>query len=92
MLTFEEISEEHIASIEKFECPDEPQVALFLKEKALKLHVQKSSITRLYFDENQNLVGFFTLHNDLIQIFKAQREKHNWTLSNEFRFFPALKI
>jgi predicted GNAT family N-acyltransferase len=54
--------------------------------------LKKTAITRLYFDEYQDLVGYFTLHNDLIQILKAQREKNKWDLANDLKFFPALKI
>ncbi|WP_123043000.1 hypothetical protein [Cohnella candidum] len=32
------------------------------KEQALPLYQKKIAITRLYFDENQNLVGFFTFN------------------------------
>jgi hypothetical protein len=38
-----------------------------LKEKHFT-YTYKTAITRLDFDENQDLVGYFTLHKDLIQI------------------------
>lgn len=92
MLTFEYLSEAHTEMIRAFNCSDEPQVDLFLKEKALNLQLQKTAITRLYFDENQNVVGYFTLHNDLIQIFKNQQKKNKWQLPDELQYFPALKV
>jgi hypothetical protein len=61
MLTFQYIAPQHAEMIQGFQCPDERSVEMFLKEQALNLHQLRSAITRLYFDENQNLVGYFTL-------------------------------
>lgn len=51
----------------------------------------KSAITRLYFDDHQNLVGYFTLYNDLVQIRREQAIHHQWTLP-EVKYLPAVKI
>ena len=70
-------------------------VEFFLKEEALRLHDLQSAITRLYFDENQNLVGYFTLYNDLVSLHKRQIEKYErdfkWNSPN-YRYFPAVKL
>lgn len=92
MLTFEYIKPEHKSLIETFECPDEPSVELFLKEKASELHQLRSAITRLYFDKHQNLVGYFTLYNDHIHVHKNQKIKHRWNLSQDIDQFPGVKI
>lgn len=92
MLTFEYIQPHHTSVIEGFQCPDEPSVERFLKEKALMLHKLRSAVTRLYFDENQNLVGYFTLYNDHIHVFSNQRAKHGWQLADDIDQFPGVKI
>lgn len=92
MLEFEYIQLKHTKLIEQFNCSDEISVELFLREQALKLHQLRSAVTRLYFDENQNLVGYFTLHNDLIHVFQNQIRRHGWNLPNIHDYFPAIKL
>lgn len=92
MLKYQYIEPKHSEIIQGFQCPDEPSVAEFLKEHALNLHQLRSAVTRLYFDENQNLVGYFTLHNDLVHVFSNQRKKHEWKLPMNIDHFPAIKI
>lgn len=92
MLTFEYIRPEHYEIISHFDCSDEISVELFLKEQALKLHMLRSAITRLYFDENQKLVGFFTLYNDHVHLFSNQMKKHGWNLPDGLDLFPAVKL
>ena len=86
------IKPEHKELIDGFVCYDEPSVELFLKEHALQLHRYQSARTRLYFDENQNLIGFFTLYNDLVHIYKSQRTKHEWNLPRDIGVFPGIKL
>lgn len=92
MLTFQYIEPQHADIIQGFECSDEPSVEYFLKEQALNLHQLRSAVTRLYFDENQNLVGYFTLFNDHVHVFPKQKEKHRWNLPANLEFFPAIKL
>jgi len=92
MLNFQYIQTQHAEIIQGFNCPDEPSVEIFLKEQALTLHQLRSAVTRLYFDENQNLVGYFTLFNDHIYIYPQQKEKYMWMLPEELDYFPAIKI
>lgn len=92
MLQFQYINDTHKDIISNFQCADEPSVAEFLREQALSLHQSNCAITRLYFDENQNLIGFFTLYNDHIEISKAKKKKHNWELPQDIRFFPTIKL
>ncbi|UOF90762.1 GNAT family N-acetyltransferase [Fodinisporobacter ferrooxydans] len=91
-LTFEYLDYKHEGIIQEFICDEEPSVAIFLKEHALRLHKLQSAITRLYFDENQNLIGFFTLFNDHVSIHKGIVKKENWELPNELSQFPAIKL
>jgi ribosomal protein S18 acetylase RimI-like enzyme len=92
MLRFQYLNENHKEIIDDFQCLDEPSVSEFLKEQALTLHQSNCAITRLYFDEYQNLIGFFTLYNDHIEVSKAKKQKHNWELPRDIRFFPAIKL
>lgn len=92
MLDFEYIQPKHIELVSKFNCSDELNLETFLKEQALKFHQLRSAVTRLYFDENQNLIGYFTLHNDLIHVFNSQKIKHGWNLPDTHDFFPAIKL
>ncbi|MNW28319.1 Acetyltransferase (GNAT) family protein [compost metagenome] len=41
---------------------------------------------------SQNLVGYFTLHNDMIHLFKNQKSKHKWELDDDLEYFPAIKV
>jgi|GEM_PF-3030986 len=95
MLSYDFISADYRPLIDNFLCPDEETVEFFLKEVALSLHPYGSAITRLYFDDNQNLVGYFTLYNDPTRIAKNQRIKfekdHGWKLP-KYYFFPAIKL
>lgn len=94
-LTYEYISEDHLETILKFDCSDEISVERFLKEEAFSLHKFQTAITRLYFDNENHLVGYFTLHNDLVQLMKSQKEKYEekfaWELP-KYKFLPSIKL
>ncbi|MEK4008331.1 GNAT family N-acetyltransferase [Paenibacillus sp. FSL H3-0333] len=100
MLNFDFLSDKYSDDIKAFQfndTPDEISVGDFLKEKALNLHRCQSAITRLYFDEDQNLVGFFTLHNDQIRISPRQLEEfekiYGWKLPIEdHHSYPGIKL
>lgn len=57
-LTIESLQEEHLDVIQQFVCKDEPEVEEFLKEKAMIYHLRNMARTRLFFDEDHNLVGY----------------------------------
>lgn len=94
-LSYEYLSDDHNEIIQNFDCGDEISVELFLKEEALALHRLQTAITRLYFDNEDNLVGYFTLHNDLVKLMKNQKEKYEekfaWDLP-KYKFLPAVKL
>ncbi|MBE7897179.1 GNAT family N-acetyltransferase [Paenibacillus polymyxa] len=101
MLIYDDISSKYIKDIEGLsfaQTPDEMSVENFLKEKALLLHELQTARTRLYFDDNDKLVGFFTLHNDLIAINPKQRDRleslYGWTLpkDSDLTQFPSVKL
>ncbi|UJF32377.1 GNAT family N-acetyltransferase [Paenibacillus hexagrammi] len=92
MLTYRNISWECQNLIEGFDCSDEISVELFLKEQAFMLHHLRSAVTRLYFDENQNLVGYFALYNDHVHVFANQMTKYGWNLPEGLDLFPAVKL
>lgn len=78
--------------LQTFVCSDEPDLETFLKEEAVTLHFLNTAITRLYFDEQHNLIGYFTLFNDMVHIFKSQRTKFGWTLPKGYNYFPAIRL
>jgi GNAT superfamily N-acetyltransferase len=91
-LRYEVLSPHHNEVIENFKCSDEPQVEMFLKEEALYYQEHGITITRLCFDEHHNLVGYFTLFNDLVQrIGKQKRKKLQWELPS-LDFYPAIRL
>lgn len=95
MITYEYISEDHDDLVQSFLCDDEISVEIFLKEEALQLHRLQTAITRLYFDNENNLVGYFTLHNDLVHLLKSQIERYRrefeWDLPR-YKYLPAVKL
>ena len=92
MLGCEFISDEHRTAIEGFQCSDEVSVANFLKEQAFGLHHVNSAITRLYFDSNRNLVGYFTLYNDMVSINNDLRKKHDLLHMPRIKYLLAVKL
>lgn len=83
----------HKEIIQHFDCSDEPSVEQFLKEKALYLQSLGSAVTHLYFDEYQNLIGYFTLYNGEVVVGKEKRRKENWKLpKGRQNRFPAIYI
>lgn len=100
MLNYDYISEKYEKELQGFKfrnTPDELSVELYLKEKALNLHQFQSARTRLYFDEDQNLVGFFALHNDQITLQPRQVEEfeklYGWKLPIEDQYsYPSIKL
>lgn len=92
-LSFEYLSDHHNQHIFDFECEDEIIVSNFLKEDAIKFQITKSTVTRLYFDQDEQLIGYFTLFNDLVEVLRNKREKQKWTdFVIGVNEFPAVRI
>ncbi|WP_397361881.1 GNAT family N-acetyltransferase [Paenibacillus sp.] len=91
MLTSRYIQEGDQSLLEQFQCDDEVTVRKFLTEEALNLHLLNLASTRLYFNEEGNLVGYFTLYNDMMQIGKSKRIKHKVYVPS-YKFYPAVKL
>jgi ribosomal protein S18 acetylase RimI-like enzyme len=92
MLNCEFISDEHKENIQAFNCSDEISVAVFLKEHALGLHLINSAITRLFFDDNRNLIGYFTLYNEMVFMSEEKRRKHDLDHMPKDKHLPAVKM
>ncbi|MNJ53295.1 Acetyltransferase (GNAT) family protein [compost metagenome] len=92
MLKSRYIDEGDIALISQFRCDDEPTVRDFLVEQAYELQKQNLASTRLYFDTSGDLVGYFTLYNDMMQIGKRKRRKHGLASLPEYKYYPAIKL
>lgn len=92
MLQWRYISDEYKAQIDQFQCNDEVSVQSFLIEEALHYHELNLARTRLYFDKNQNLAGYFTVYNDMMTIGREKRRKHGLQQLPSYKFYPALKL
>ncbi|MDM5339679.1 GNAT family N-acetyltransferase [Fictibacillus enclensis] len=88
------ISEEHREKVELFTCSDEESVGEFLKENALKLHMCNTASTRLFFDQQDNLIGYFTLFTDQVLVPKNLKQKHNWEVFSLVGkpMYPAIRL
>ena len=76
----------------KFECTDEPSIKYYLIEEALDFHVMNLARTKLFFDRENNLVGFLTLYNDMMQIGRKKRRKHGMSQLPSYKWYPAIKL
>lgn len=92
MLQWEYIDEKHRSLIENFRCEDEPTVSKFLRDEALDCHIMNTAKTRLYFDSEGNLVGYFTLYNDMMMIGRNKRRRHGLSNLPSYQYFPAIKL
>src|SRR5699024_11253184 len=69
-----------------------PILQIFLQEQALDLMERNLVRTRLFFDESQNLIGFYSLFNDTIKIHKNKREEINIHLPHGVKEIPAVRL
>lgn len=90
-MRFAILHEEHRELIEDFLCDDEPTVALFLKEEALKLQMMNVVRTRLYFDDANHLIGYFSLFNDTVEMASSKRKQQGWALPRN-KHIPAIRL
>lgn len=85
----------YIEYTNKFRCVDkykDDQVQLFLQEQALDLMERNLVRTRLFFDENQNLIGFYSLFNDTVKMNKYKRKEVGILLPKEVKEIPAIRL
>ncbi|WP_419891797.1 GNAT family N-acetyltransferase [Paenibacillus xylanexedens] len=96
MLNYDDISKDYLKDIEKFKMLgslDERNVEAYLKNYALDLHERQTAVTRLYFDKENKLVGFFSLHNDMVKISPHLAAENGWNLlTEEQAYFPSIKL
>ncbi|MRS25826.1 GNAT family N-acetyltransferase [Bacillus sp. RIT694] len=92
LLTIETLNEEHVEQLQNFKCEDEPEVEDYLKEKAMIYHLGNLARTRLFFDENHNLIGYFSVFNDHVFIGKDKSKKENLVAPSGEKFFPAIRL
>ncbi|HDR5354194.1 TPA: GNAT family N-acetyltransferase [Bacillus thuringiensis] len=91
-LTIESLQEEHLDVIQQFVCEDESEVEEFLKEKAMIYHLRNMARTRLFFDEDHNLVGYFTVFNDHVCLGRSKRQKAKIVSPQGENHFPAIRL
>src|SRR5690625_3899026 len=86
---------DHINHMNHFHCIDrdgDNHVQIFLQEQALDLMERNLVRTRLFFDESQNLIGFYSLFNDTIKINKYKRKQLNIHLPQNVKEIPAIRL
>lgn len=86
---------DHINHTNSFQCIDrdgDNHVQVFLQEQALDLMECNLVRTRLFFDKNQKLIGFYSLFNDTIKIHKNKRIEISLTLPQGVKEIPAVRL
>lgn len=79
----EEYGEEFVQkTIDEFSCPKNPEIENFLHYKAIEFAKRKLSITYLVFNEQMQLVGYFTLTHKAISVPQSSISK---TLAKKIR-------
>lgn len=74
LVLFDEVlSPKHRSKVEGFKCSKEKEVEVFLKKDAWELQDCNMAVTRLFFNKNEELVGYFTLFN--VSLPKMNKEK-----------------
>ncbi|MEK3879781.1 N-acetyltransferase [Paenibacillus sp. FSL M7-0420] len=92
VLVCEIINSSHQSVIESFDC-GKVLVNNFLKEEALKLNDVNLVKTRLYFDEDHNFIGFFSLFNESVSVMKSKRTQQQWIdIEDQKNIFPAIRL
>ncbi|WP_182103204.1 N-acetyltransferase [Niallia taxi] len=94
---FDNISEEYlnidnVEKLQEFQCEDEIQVENFLKEESYNLMERNLVRTRLFFDQDKNLIGFYSLFNDTIKMSKQKREQMDVSLPDKVKEIPAIRL
>jgi GNAT superfamily N-acetyltransferase len=92
MIRSEDISENHSDLLKNFQCNDEPIVKNYLIEDALENHNTDLVRTRLYFNEEDSLIGFTSMYNDMMEIGKDKRRKHRLLHLPSLKYYPAIKL
>ncbi|MEW9674901.1 GNAT family N-acetyltransferase [Lentibacillus sp. L22] len=65
---------------------------IFLQEESLELMERNVVRTRLVLDGNKNLIGFYSLFNNVVKINKSKREELNVFLPHEVKEIPAIRL
>ncbi|MEC0448210.1 hypothetical protein SRCM100730_03955 [Bacillus velezensis] len=94
LVLFDEVlSPKHRTKVEGFRCSKEEEVEIFLKKDAWELQDCNMAVTRLFFNKNGELVGYFTLFNvSLPKMNKEKIKKEKWRLPNSEKFYPAIQL
>ncbi|MEI3613721.1 N-acetyltransferase [Pseudogracilibacillus sp. SO30301A] len=94
-LTEEWLDSIHINQIREFRCVNQNgdnHVQKFLQEQALDLMSQNLVRTRLFFDKNRSLIGFYSLFNDTIKLNKHKRKQLDIKLPHGVQDIPSIRL
>ncbi|MEH6973919.1 MULTISPECIES: GNAT family N-acetyltransferase [Bacillus] len=89
----EVLSPEHRSKVDNFKCESEKDVEIFLKKDSWELQEYNMTLTRLFFNKDGDLVGYFTLFNESVpKVGKDKLIKENWKLPNSEKSYPAVRL
>jgi GNAT superfamily N-acetyltransferase len=79
-------------SLKTYSCSIEGRVQSFIRETALYSDLRHITRTQLLLDENENVIGYFTLFNTEVRILRNQKEKLNVGAIPYLLDFPAIRL
>lgn len=91
----ESLNEAHRSKISDFKCQDidgNNQVELFLKEQAINLMERNLVRTKVFLDNKQTIVGFYSLFNDTVKMHKNKRGILKVHLPQNVTEIPAVRL
>lgn len=89
------LNDSHQNKIDGFRCIDKAEctrVQDFLQNEALDYMKTNIARTRLFFDGDNNLVGFYSLFNDTIKMNRQKRESMDVRLPHGVSDIPAIRL
>lgn len=93
LITLEDrvLSDKDLKHLQDFKCSDD-RVNNFLKNESLVMQEHSMASTRLFFNLDNVLVGYYTIFNDIVQrINKQKLVKENWDLEVS-EYYPAIRL
>lgn len=89
------LNDSHQNKVDGFHCIDKAgcrSVQDFLQNEALDYMKRNIARTRLFFEGDNNLVGFYSLFNDTIKINRQKRESMDIRLPHGVSDIPAIRL
>ncbi|MFC7785645.1 GNAT family N-acetyltransferase [Rossellomorea sp. GCM10028870] len=91
MLRAEKLDSKHYDRVIQFQCSDQEEVESFLKKESFKLELLNIAKTTVFLDDDDNLIGYFTLFNDSTTVSNTKLKKMDFK-PNNFSLYPSVRI